>query len=327
MNWFRFFIIILIVGIFCSYLLGGFAIMAFANLSHLDYEGLKETLYCGLLFPSVFISGIVFFVLMRKYKRLCVGTLAFLIPIGVMLSVSFYLRYGNLSYQYLPDVDSRHFRGTPAFNLVDDILQNKDVETVDKDALDCITYNGMTPLLYFIHYRLYDKADILLSLGANPNKQNSMTGLSPLCELLQSKGEVQYITAEGDKLFETLVQNGADVNLVCNNQSPLMYLCSQQEVDIEKIALLLNSGADVNYRYRQEDKYLHDCYQENECALNMLVYSGQYSAALYLIEQGADTTGYRDWMLDQLSRNQNKSEIEVDGMREIQLMSILKSCE
>lgn len=288
------FLLILTTGLYGSCCGGGLSVMF---LTPTCYEGLKYALFIGLFCPSIVIADLVFFLLMKRYNKYSIGLWAFTIPFIVPIFIFDYLHNGNLSIQELPPNDYRFFRDTPAFPLVRQITKDEAIGLYDQEILDCRDANGdMTPLIFCIRNSHYDKAVDLLSMGADANKLDGQTRMSsPLWSLCASYYDNYSATKR--ILLESLLDHGADTNYNCDGKTPLMLLTTYAEAEVKDIELLLKYGADVKYK---------DYYQNSVAHLNALNQSidiGRYDIALLLIEQGADTIGCRDWMLEKISNN------------------------
>ena len=306
MKYERFYNFVLIGSLIGSIFFFGMAFMIFDEGNY-SFYGLKAAFQIGLFFPSLVVADLLFRGLMKRKIHLSIALCSFVLPIVLEGLISFYFDRGYIPAKYLPEDDYRYFWGTPAYPLVRDIAQGKDANPVlSREAIDYQdTVSGMTPLLYCIRNQYYDKAIKLLERGASPNIVNSRTGNSPLTELCISY--VYETTGEKEKkrLLEVLLDRGADVNYVHDGQWPLLISCSQWPLDMDWCKQLINKGANLNIKNIQEDEYLHECYKENESALNSAVYHGNFELAMTMIQLGADTTGYRDWMIDIMSSKYN----------------------
>jgi len=307
----RIYFLLLLAFLGGSCLFGGVAVMIFDEGKY-TFEGIRYASLIALPFPCLLLSLLLFSALMKKTNRWQVVMWAWLLPFAVEGFAYYYFDYGYFPPDYLPENDSRHFMGTPAYSLVRDIEDGKGVST---EYLSTIDYqdsvSGMTPLLFCIRKGYYDEAVELLENEASPNIVDCNRRTSPLIELCQSHLSDSAKSLNKRRLLDALLDKGADVNYMVECKWPLMIMASIRNTDIAWCNQLIKSGANLNLRVKRQDDYLHECYKENESALNMAVYQGNFELAMIMIHQGADTTGYRDWMFD-IVQSRYKKELDKD---------------
>jgi ankyrin repeat protein len=110
------------------------------------------------------------------------------------------------------------------------ILDKSDVKLVDESS-------DHTLLHVAIQEKRPDVIKLLIEKGASVNKPNFSSGISPLCAAIN-----------GDRLscFETLIENGADVNGDSDGWSPLHYAANSGR--LEMLRILVEHRADVNMK-------------------------------------------------------------------------------
>jgi hypothetical protein len=135
---------------------------------------------------------------------------------------------------------------------------------------------GMTLLYWAIWNAKRRSSDELLKLGADPNVLENYSGESPLIEAARNEKTAFFV--------QLLLKHGANPNLVVLNPtpqtgsfSPLMAAASSS---LENTRLLLEAGADINYRTAS-----------GYSAVNMALVLEQVDIAHYLlIEKKVDGT-------------------------------------
>lgn len=111
------------------------------------------------------------------------------------------------------------------------------------------------PLIRAIANRKMKSVEVLLSLGANPNIRNSQGVTPQIMAILDKKNG--WSTRNDKKFLEVLLRAGANPNDTCfldlddaisffSPESSMLMLALNH--DQEKAKLLLNYGADINYR-------------------------------------------------------------------------------
>lgn len=144
------------------------------------------------------------------------------------------------------------------FNQVYSLIKNEGVD------IDTPAQNGMTVLLIAALYGEEQAVRTLLSMGANPNKQDLMN-TTPL---------IQVVVIQNEVMVKLLIQSGADVNqLTEDDTTALTQACFLPNNSI--IQMLLDAGADPNIK-----TYLNP--------LVAAVSMGNIEAVQMLIAVGAD---------------------------------------
>jgi len=318
------FTISLIVGILITLTLGPFFVLSVGGHTIYNLQEKCIEAQVMLLGPSIILADFIFLFLYRKYKKMLFCLIIFIFPILVECGINFHYRHGIIDAKDLPVNDYRHFRGTKVYDLVCDIVDGRPLHIEDSTIIDIhAPYSGITPLMFCIANGYYERAKNLLDMGANPNEINTNTQISPLWMLSEAIVADSTNLKNKRELFDALLEKGANASFVYQEKDVLLLFCSDPKPQFDLIKTLIRYGANVNLKFVPNDEYLHDSYKENESALNMSIYLGNYNVAYYLIEQGADTTGYRDWMKDVMYMNSNRSTPE-ERMFERELNTYLK---
>ncbi|MBO4754748.1 MAG: ankyrin repeat domain-containing protein [Bacteroidales bacterium] len=284
------------LGITLGLVVLGLSVMIFDQ----DVDFHRVRLFCLVGFFLLYFvpASLLFLYLYHKTSKWSIALLAYFFPFLMEFLVYLYFMVGFFPAHFLPANDFRHFRGSPSFDIVTAIhfdFPFSPSDTVSLNYQD--TVSGMTPLLFAIRNGKYEQARRLVLYGADPNISDLHTHKSPLLELCSINGDT-LIPPEKVALIEALLDHKADANYSVCNQSPLFALCASDVRNPVIYDLLIDHGADVNAQFVQNDEYLHECYKENETALNMAIYRGNYDIALHLLQRGADTTMYGEWMKD-----------------------------
>jgi len=312
------------IGITLGILVLGLSFMMFDQIVD-PFSQVRQFVLIGFFLLYFVPASLIFLYLYRKTSKMWLALLAYLFPFLMELSVYLYFIFGFFPSSFLPNNDYRHFWGSPSYDLVKAI--NFDYLYTQSDNLTVNyqdTVSGMTPLLFAIRKKRYDQARLLLALGADPNKTDYHTHASPLLELCMDDDTV--FSKKKEALFEALLDYKANVNYVNDNQSPLLALCSKNVRNLQVYKMLIDNNVNINTRFVQSDEYLHESYKENESALNMATYRGNYDVALFLIQNGADTTMYGEWIKDVL-RIQIRSSNSKDKDKATALLKLLQKNE
>ena len=310
------------IGITLGILVLGLSFMMFDQIVE-PFNQVRLFVLIGFFLLYFVPSSLLFLYLYRKTSKMWIALLAYLFPFVMELLVYLYFMIGFFPASFLPDNDYRHFRGSPSYDLVQAIYFDYPYIPSDTISLNYQdTVSSMTPLLFAIRKKRYDHARMLLALGADPNKTDYHTHTSLLLELCMDDDIV--FSNKKLALFESLLHQKADVNYVCDNQSPLLALCSKNVRNLNVYKLLIDNNVNINARFVQNDEYLHESYKENETALNMATYRGNYDVALFFIQNGADTTMYGEWIKDVL-RIQIRSSNTKDKDKAEALLKLLNS--
>jgi len=195
--------------------------------------------------------------------------------------------------------DYRLFQETPVWDLAKataDNNLNKMEALVKKDNL-AVDYRelrfGQTLLFLTIWNEKPEACDKLLSLGANPNIQQSYDHQTPLILSAGISDDEKSVA-----FIKSLLKYGADPNVVQIdssqlaeypkskpiNSTALITACSDvlaTKKPLPKVILLVQSGANINY----VGNY-------NISALRTALYFENYDVAHYLIEKGVDINSF-----------------------------------
>ena len=167
-------------------------------------------------------------------------------------------------YKKLSVKDIEIYRNTPAWDLanaLDDLKLNKARKILAREGKDLVNYQDpifeTTLLMRAISKENYEATTFLLENGADVNIISFKTGTTALFEAISHSWE--DVTANEDPRFvKILLENGANPNtpyyapkmkgatsLIEYGTSPLMYATL---MGFEKVKLLVNFGADINYK-------------------------------------------------------------------------------
>lgn len=209
----------------------------------------------------------------------------------MLFLVSCDIRNKIVEKEMLYENDYRLFQQTPAWEFA------KAVDDGDLDKIEEIVNSGIdvdfqepkygnTLLMLSIKNEDYKSAKELLTLGADPNKPNFYNGSSAMIDAACINASVFSNT----KFLELLIAHGGDVNFievgerkkgVNTRRTPLIVACGYinnlTKSPINKVKLLVENGADVNY----ENEF-------GEFALQMALMFNHYDITLVLLESGAD---------------------------------------
>jgi ankyrin repeat protein len=183
-------------------------------------------------------------------------------------------------------INARTTSGTTAFQYA---AQNHHIDTLkllytrgaDVNAVDRLEYS---PLRVAVTQGDEQVVRLLLDFGADPNMKLSRYPLL-----------IDALRRNRIKIFQMLVENGADVNATREEygDTPLMYVVASQQVDV--IQLLLSRGADIRAKDFGGKNVLHNllCNKyskpENTQLLELLLNSNaDYDA------QGSSLTSFKD---------------------------------
>ncbi len=144
---------------------------------------------------------------------------------------------------------------------------------------------GNTLLMLAVMNLQYASCKTLLELGADPNKHNTYDGSTALIQA----AAIDNCDGDNSAFLKLLIKHGADVNEIeigdrevgnTIRKSPLLVACSdvsQAGSPIDKVKLLVEAGADVNY----QDEF-------NHFPLREALIQKHYDVVLYLLQRGAD---------------------------------------
>ena len=163
------------------------------------------------------------------------------------------------------DVNNADYKGNTALMLASGHGNIKSVELLLEAGADVNKRDigGDTALMFAISHN--DILTLLIKAGADVNSVNE-TGSTAVHSFAVSRGD--------GKCAETLAKAGADLNFLCDGQTPLMY--ATVEECYKSAEALINSGADVN--------------KVNEGGANVLHWAPGSSKAFYelFIKAGVD---------------------------------------
>lgn len=178
--------------------------------------------------------------------------------------------------------DYRLFQSTPVWDLAKSV-QDENVNQIKKlvliDHLD-VNYQeaqlGKTVLMLSILNDDFNSFKTLLECGANPNIHDTYTGSSAIIQAANIPGaDTKYLTAllrHGANPNDEEVGERKDDNSTRN--TPLLVACKNA---LEKVEVLVNAGANVDYR----NEY-------NQTPLGESLLTDNLDIVLYLLEHGAD---------------------------------------
>ena len=192
----------------------------------------------------------------------------------------------------LYESDFRLFQETPVWDLAKSV-QDQNVNeirriikegTVDVDFQE--SKYGNTLLMLAVKNQKYQASEVLLKYGANPNKPNKYDGSSAILDA----SAINTIIGSNTKFLELLLAYGGNPNYeevgerkkdIHTRETPLIVACGYVDnitkSPIDKVKLLVESGADINYRN-----------EFNQFALKEALVLDNYDVVLYLLENGAD---------------------------------------
>ena len=165
-------------------------------------------------------------------------------------------------------------------NSLNDI--NKIKEYIDiENFLSFRNNDGDTPLLYSVRYKKTEFVKLCIQLGSNLEEKNS-EDLTPLAKIITDCwGDIDY---EELDIIKLLLENGADPNFRYKDGMPLITNVCQQDFYektylIKIFELLTEHGADVNLR----------CFENNWTPLHYACNNGGYQRNIHwLCAHGAE---------------------------------------
>jgi ankyrin repeat protein len=161
---------------------------------------------------------------------------------------------GSVFCSYL--IDNRHSRLRNAIEITNE-KSIREIITKNSDLIDkeCDRY-GNTPLLYAVQNAKLDACRILLELGADANKPNSSTSITPIhitCTLKTNPSSVNESTV-------FLNQQPVTKNDSQKSSSPILptnTTITSNETINEFIDLLVKHGSDINKAIATDNLYLY----------------------------------------------------------------------
>lgn len=187
--------------------------------------------------------------------------------------------------------DYRLFQETPVWNLAK-AVQDENVEEikriVEEDSVD-VDYQdeqfGHTLLILTVKNQHYNSSKALLGLGANPNKHDTYDGSSAIIDAAGING----VSDDNTRFLRLLLAQGGNPNDEevgerqkgnTTRMTPLLEACgdvNKISSPIEKVKILVDAGADINYKN-----------EFNTTALKLAYVMGHLDVVLYLLQKGAD---------------------------------------
>jgi len=187
--------------------------------------------------------------------------------------------------------DYRLFQETPAWNLakavwdenIPEIKRIVQEEKIDVDYQD--ERFGHTLLMLTVKNQQNKPCEVLLELGANPNKHDTYDGSSAMIDA----AEINEIVGDNTEFLKLMLAYGGNPNDEeigerkqgnSTRYTPLIMACSNVNKvvsPLDKVKLLVDAGANVNYKN-----------EFDATALTTSVLMGHYDVVLYLLNHGAD---------------------------------------
>jgi len=232
--------------------------------------------------------------------------------------------------------DYRLFKNTPAWPLAK-AVENEDTSSIRKiitghkvsvDYPDPV-YGG-TLLDIAVFNRKYSSVEVLLELGADPNKQNAYNKTSALMTASRLGGGGYIHPYADSRYLKILLKYGGDPNAVQDGDrmekrtrnyfTPLSLACISGI--FEYVQILVNAGADVNFTAKDGSTPL--------CAG---IISGNPDIVLYLLKKGANfnqimyTTikGEKKSVLDGINSMWHFDENSSEFKKEVEIKDFLKA--
>lgn len=187
--------------------------------------------------------------------------------------------------------DYRLFQGTPIWNLAK-AVQDENIEEINqivKEEKVNIDYQegkfGKTLLMLTVGNQHYNSCKTLLELGADPNKHDNNTGSTALIDAVG----IENYKDDNTRFLKLLLSYGANPNEEKSGNfkgektsltTPLLVACSdvnQFVSPMEKVKVLVESGANVNYKN-----------ESNHFPLRVALTYKHYDVVLYLLQKGSD---------------------------------------
>ncbi|HMF73679.1 MAG TPA: ankyrin repeat domain-containing protein [Flavitalea sp.] len=187
--------------------------------------------------------------------------------------------------------DYRLFQGTPVWNLAKAVQDEKvdEIKRIVQEEKVNVDYQekkfGNTLLMLTVDNQHYNSCKALLELGANPNKHDNYNGTSAIVDA----SNIENYKDDNTKFIKLLLEYGGNPNDEetgkrqegnTTRKTPLLAACSdvnQFVSPIEKVKVLVDAGANVNYKN-----------EFNDFPLAEAVMHKHYDAVLYLLQKGAD---------------------------------------
>ncbi len=177
--------------------------------------------------------------------------------------------------------DYRLFQDTPAWDLAkavwdEDVEEIKRIVQEDKESTNYKEPRfGNTLLMLAVVNEQYNSVRALLESGADPNMHDSHNGSSAIIDACRENMDAKFL-----KLLLTHGANPNDVEVGKRQEgntlrnTPLLAAC---KTNLEKVKMLVEAGANINYRT-----------EYGTTPLKVSIVQDKYDIALYLLEKGAD---------------------------------------
>jgi ankyrin repeat protein len=213
--------------------------------------------------------------------------------------------------------DYRLFQGTPVWNLAKAVQDEKveEIKRIVQEEKVNVDYQeekfGKTLLMLTVMNQHYNSCQTLLELGANPNLHDSNDGTSPM---IYAAGIENY-QDDNTKFLKLLLKHGGNPNDEetgkrregnTTRKTPLSYACSdvnQFVSPIEKVKVLVEAGANVNYKN-----------EFNHFPLREALIHKHYDVVLYLLQKEAN---YNEMLFDRAEFSKDGKKVYIaDLLRE-----------
>lgn len=212
--------------------------------------------------------------------------------------------------------DFRLFQETPVWELskaVQDQKLSKIKRLVKEEKLDVDFQEskyGNTLLMLAVKNEKYQSCEILLELGADPNKPNNHSGSSAMIDA----AAINTTIGSNTKFLKLLLEHGGDPNYVevgerkkgiNTRNTPLIVTCGYVDnftkSPIDKVKVLVEASADVNYKNEFSDFALKEAliFRHYDIILFLLNNGADYSQVIHERSTG-DGNGYKVYIVNAL---------------------------
>lgn len=254
---------------------------------------------------------------LARYNREVMRNWLTILIVGGLVFQSCINREEPVDKSNIFESDYRLFQGTEAWEFAK-AVEDQDISEIEELVSGGIDVDYREPkygnTLLMLAVKNKDKKSVrkLLELGADPNKPNKYDGQAAIIDA----AEITPSLIPDTEILELLLDHGADPSFVepgplsrgvYTRQTPLIVACRYTDnftrTGIEKVKVLVENGADINYRN-----------EFGRSALGMAMSFEYYNIALYLLEQGAD---YNQGLFFRPIKGQ---EVDIDiitGLREV----------
>ena len=209
-----------------------------------------------------------------------------------------------------PDVDTtnllgndyRLFKNTPVWDLAIAVRDEKisEIQNILKSKKIDVDYRepkfGSTLLMLTVMNEQYNSAKALLEGGADPNKHDTCEGSSAM---IFAAG-IQHKNDDNTKFLKLMLSHGGNPNDVevgvrkegnSTRKTPLLTACDdviQDVTPIEKVKLLVEAGADINYKNEFGATPLKEALPHYDVVLFFLQKGADYTVPLFKNLQGKE---------------------------------------